>query len=321
MPPRRRRSFKEDLKDIFSVHRGERRGLMILLAMCLLAAGWVTYEQWIRPATVEDAEDLHLTWSKLQDNIKVKEKEYRHEPKHDRVQLFAFDPNGLPTEQWLQLGLSERQAGAIHRFEEHGGKFRVKGDVAKMHVVDADLFAQWEPYIQLPDSLPRKTWENYADRDHFPRDSASWKDGGKSFAREDHNAVVELNSADSTTLVTVRGIGPSFARAIIRYRDRLGGYLSLDQLNEVYVLRDKPDAVERIRPHLTLDPAMVKLIHLNSCTVEDLGPHPYAGWKVANAMVAYRKQHGPFPTVDAITGCILVTDSIRDRLAPYLTLE
>jgi DNA uptake protein ComE-like DNA-binding protein len=63
------------------------------------------------------------------------------------------------------------------------------------------------------------------------------------------------------------------------------------------------------------------MIHLNSCTVEDLGPHPYAGWKLAKVLVAYRRQHGPFPTIDAITGCLLVTDSIRDRLGPYLTLE
>jgi DNA uptake protein ComE-like DNA-binding protein len=321
MPPRRRRSWKEDLKDIFSVHRGERRGMMVLIGLCLLAAGWVTYEQWIRPATVEDPNDLKVAWSTLQDSIKVKEKEYRQRPKQHHVQLFAFDPNGLPTEQWVQLGLSERQAGAIHKYEEHGGKFRVKADVARMRVVDPELFAQWEPYIQLPDSLPRKTWGNYAGRDHDPLDPASRKAGGKFFAPEDRNTVVELNTADSTALVTVRGIGPSFARAIIRYRDRLGGYVSLDQLNEVYILRDKPDAVERIRPHLSLDPAMVKMIHLNSCTVEDLGPHPYAGWKVANALVSYRKQHGPFPTVDAITNCILVTDSIRDRLAPYLTLE
>lgn len=318
MPPRSRRSFKEDLKDIFSVHRGERRGLMILISMCLLAAGWVTYEQWIRPATVEDPNDLKVAWSTLQDSIKVKEKEYQKRPKQHQVQLFAFDPNGLPTEQWVQLGLSERQAGAIHKYEEHGGKFRVKGDVSKMRVVDADLFAQWEPYIQLPDSLPRKQWETAADRN---RDSTAWHSGEKPFTRADRNTVVELNSADSTGLVAIKGIGPSFARAIIRYRDRLGGFVSLDQLNEVYILRDKPDAVERIRPHLILDPALVKMIHLNSCTAEDLGPHPYVGWKVANALVAYRKQHGPFPNVDAITGCILVTDSIRDRLVPYLTLE
>jgi DNA uptake protein ComE-like DNA-binding protein len=294
---------------------------MVLLVLCLIAAGWVTYEQWIRPATVEDAVDLHLTWWRMQDSIKVKEKEYRHQGrKHERIQLFAFDPNHLPTEQWMQLGLSERQAGAIHHYEEHGGKFRVKADVARMHVVDADLFAQWRPYIQLPDSLPRRQWKTFAARSFSPRDSASGP-GGKSFAREDRNRVVELNSADSTALVTVRGIGPSFARAIIRYRDRLGGFVSLDQLNEVYILRDKPDAVERIRQQLTLDLGLVKMIHLNSCTVEDLGPHPYAGWKLAKVLVAYRQQHGPFPNVDGITGCVLVTDSMRDRLAPYLTLE
>ena len=58
-----------------------------------------------------------------------------------------------------------------------------------------------------------------------------------------------------------------------------------------------------------------------SLTAEELGPHPYGGWKVAKALVAYRKQHGPFKTVADIKGCVLVTDSVYRKLAPYLSAE
>ena len=134
-------------------------------------------------------------------------------------------------------------------------------------------------------------------------------------------ARVELNAADSATLVALPGIGPAFARGIIKYRDRLGGFHSLDQLAEVHVLRDKPEAVARLRTLLTLDTALVRRYDPNTCTAEELGPHPAAGWKVAKALVAYRRQHGPFRAVGDVKGCVLITDSVFRRLSPYLRLQ
>lgn len=133
--------------------------------------------------------------------------------------------------------------------------------------------------------------------------------------------MVEVNTADSSRLVQVRGIGPAFARSIVRYRDRLGGFHSLDQLADVPILRDKPDAVAELKGRLLLDTLMVRRLPINTMSVEDLGRHPCAGWKVAKALVAYRQHHGPFRTVADIKGCVLITDSVYRKLAPYLTLE
>lgn len=304
------------------MNRGERRAFAVLLALCLAGAAWVTWEQWLKPGYFPEKELLEATWWELQDTTATGE---RQTGKSGRdVHLFKFDPNSLPIEQWTQLGLTEKQAGAIHRYEEHGGKFRTKGDLSKMRVVDPDLYAQWLPYIQLPDSMPRQQWKDFEKRGRFPKDSGGWRSGTKDhkkYADRGEDDKVELNSADSATLVGVRGIGPSFARSIIRYRDRLGGFVGLGQLGEVPILRDKADAVERLREKLTVDPALVKKLPLNTCAVEDLGPHPYAGWKLAKALIAYRDHHGPFPEVAAISGCALVTDSIRRWLAPYLTVD
>lgn len=302
------------------MHRGERKAFAVLLSLCLTGAAWVTWEQWLRPRTLADKEQLEVTWWGMQDS--TSDGGVRKERSFGDVHLFKFDPNGLPVEQWTQLGLSEKQAEAIHRYEEHGGKFRTRKDVAKMRVVDPDLYAQWEPFILLPDSLPKREWRNFPKNDRWPKDSSRWEPREhKVHGEREPAAPVELNDADSATLVAVRGIGPSFARGIIKYRDRLGGYATLDQLAEVYILKDKPDAVERIRGKLTADPLLIKRINLNSCTEEELGPHPYCGWKLAKALIAYRKQHGPYANVAAISNCVLVTDSIRARLAPYLTVD
>jgi competence ComEA-like helix-hairpin-helix protein len=133
--------------------------------------------------------------------------------------------------------------------------------------------------------------------------------------------MVEVNTADSAELVAVKGIGPAFARAIIAYRDALGGFLTLDQLEEVYLLQDKPDAIARIRTQLVVDSLMVQRIPINSCTAEALAAHPYIRWKEAKALVAYRNNHGPFSEPAGIMGCVLIDEDTFRKLAPYLSLE
>ena len=302
--------MNQQWKDVLTMHRGERRGLLLLVAGCLVAAGWVTYEQWLRPA---DTHELTILAARMEPWVAA-QKAYRDStspapfPRDRRLTLFPFDPNHLPIDQWVALGLSERQAAALHKYEAGGGRFRSKRDVAKMRVVDPELYAQWVPFIQLPDSAisayARNTWPEREERTYVERTAPR---------------AVELNTADSATLVAVPGIGPAFARGILKYREKLGGYHSLDQLAEIYVLKDKPDAVAKLKDRLVLDTLMMRRLSVNTATVEELAAHPYLGWKVAKALVAYRGQHGAFRNVADIKGCVLVNDSLFRKLAPYLT--
>ncbi|MCC7503284.1 MAG: helix-hairpin-helix domain-containing protein [Flavobacteriales bacterium] len=297
-------------KDLFNTHRGERLGFLWLMTGCLIAAAWGTYEQWLRPS---DPNELSILAARMEPWVEAR-KAFQDSTNvapfsHDRrLTLFPFDPNHLPIDQWVALGLSERQAEALHKYEAGGGRFRSKRDVAKMRVVDPELYAQWAPYIQLPDSAasayPHTTWPEREDRTYAERTALRG---------------LELNSADSAALVAVPGIGPAFARGILKYREKLGGYHSLDQLTEVYVLKDKPEAVAKLKGRLVLDTLMVRRLPVNSATTEELAAHPYLGWKVAKALVAYRGQHGAFRNVADIKGCVLVNDSLFRKLAPYLT--
>lgn len=318
-----RRPWKEELKDILDVHASERRGIAVLLLLCFLAAGWVLYEQRIAPDVVRDRADFEVVAreSIAQGSSGSVDQRSDLQGIDAAVVLFNFDPNGLPMEQWTALGLSERQAAAILRYEERGGRFRTKADLARMRVVDPELFARWEPFILLPDSIEisavGERWR-FAEPGRWRDTSARHFPGSP---ERPERVVVEVNTADSSRLVQVRGIGPAFARSIVRYRDRLGGFHSLDQLADVPILRDKPDAVAELKGRLLLDTLMVRRLPINTMSVEDLGRHPCAGWKVAKALVAYRQHHGPFRTVADIKGCVLITDSVYRKLAPYLTLE
>src|ERR1700761_4069099 len=128
--------------------------------------------------------------------------------------MFPFNPNGLSMAQWQQLGLSGRQASIIKHYEEKGGRFYKKEDVKKIYgITDAD-YKRLEPYIQIPEA------------------NATFITKRKLKTGE----IIELNTADSAKLTELPGIGGGHAVQIIRYRTRLGGFYSKEQLKEIYGL-------------------------------------------------------------------------------------
>ena len=307
--------LKERVKDLLSMHAGERRGTLILMGLLLILAGWAIYEQWFREPPVRDL-------APIQAKMEVWLAEQADQPKDTtELKLFPFDPNTIGREEWRALGLTDKQIDGVDKYMSKGGRFRTKKDLGRMYSIKADQFAALEPFILLPDSYirpvhPKREFERYADR--TPRTQG---------IREPTNyerrapGSVELNTADTTALIALPGIGPAFARSIVKYRNSLGGYVSLDQLSEVYILKDKPDAVLKLKELLIIDTLMVQQIPINSCTAEELAAHPYFRWKLAKPLIAYRTQHGPFGSVEDIGGCALIDAALLRKLAPYLRVE
>lgn len=130
--------------------------------------------------------------------------------------------------------------------------------------------------------------------------------------------IADLNSVDSVWLKKIYGIGPVLSQRIVKYRDLLGGFCSLDQLNEVYNLPEETITTLKARVYLDLDKNPVKKLDLNQSVTVTLAQHPYISFKLANAIVAYRKQHGPYQSAEDLKRIHLVDDSTYLRVRPYL---
>lgn len=307
--------LKERVKNLFSMHASERRGVLMMMAFLLVLATWVCYEQWFRDPPDRDLAHLEAG---LENWLAERE---ANKPDSLSSRLFPFDPNTVGRDEWRALGLTDRQIDGVERYLDKGGKFRTKKDLGRMYSLKPEQFDALEPFILLPDSLPRRT---FADRTTRTYQDASKGEGTirertiyTPYVRE----KVEVNTADTVALIALPGIGPAFARGIVKYRDLLGGFHSLDQLAEVYVLKDKPDAVLSLKELLILDTSMVHQIPINTCTVEELAAHPYLRWKLAKPLIAYRAHHGPFKRVEDIRGCTLIDEELFRKLAPYLSVE
>ena len=128
--------------------------------------------------------------------------------------------------------------------------------------------------------------------------------------------LLHLNKADSLSLLTLPGIGPVFAGRIVRYRALLGGYCCLDQLSEVYGMRQ--ETLDLVTPLLVLDSSGLDKLHINSDAFRDLLRHPYLEYEHVKALFRYIDSRGALESAEEIRQNSLLPDSTLDRIAPYL---
>lgn len=129
--------------------------------------------------------------------------------------------------------------------------------------------------------------------------------------------TIELNSADSLDLVQLYNIGPTFARRILKYRSLLGGFVSTEQLWEIYGM----DSVRYndIAPHVTVNPEGVTLMDINSVTIDQLKRHPYLDYYQAKAIVRMREQTGLYKDIEDLLKVPIIDNETYTKLKPYLT--
>lgn len=160
-------------------------------------------------------------------------------------------------------------------------------------------------YRDRPDYSGKRTSPRSASepRDSFvPRHPVKIKEG-------EH---VILNTADTTALKTVPGIGPYFARKIVQYGERLGGYVSVDQLDEI---EDFPLESKR---YLVIQNAKPRQLNINQLSLNELKRHPYINYYQAKAITDYRRLHGPIQSLDDLRLSKDFPQEAIDRLTPYV---
>lgn len=211
------------------------------------------------------------------------------------VTLFKFNPNNLALSSWMKLGLTEHQVQVIKHYEEKGGRFFTKGDVQKMYSISPTEYKRLEPYIDLPDGTAL----------HINK----VKPG----------EVVEINNADSARLTMIHGIGPAFARRIVHYRQRVGGFYNKEQLKEVYGIDQ--EKYDQIKDEIAVDDGHIIKVNINSATFNDLRRFPYLSFKQMDAIIAYRDEHGNYNALTDLKNIAILNDRILRKIGPYLVFK
>lgn len=219
------------------------------------------------------------------------------------VRMSPFDPNEANEETLLAWRLPAGVVRNILRYREKGGRFRTAEDLKHIY------------------GMPEQVWKQIAVHIHIPQVQeaqgrvAELRSVSGAKAPDSLSAQLDINDASEAEWQYLPGIGPAYARKIVGFRKKLGGFCSIEQVGETYHL---PDSVfTRIRAQLRLDTPWERL-PVNSADAETLQAHPYISYKQARLIVNYRDQHGDYTGISSLERIKVLDSAWIARIAPYL---
>jgi competence protein ComEA len=277
--------MKTQIKNYLSLTKKEWNGMVVLLVLIALVLIAPYVYQWLRKDNTINVTEFNTAVAAL-NNANPQALNGNISSKNA---LFKFDPNTLATSDWQKLGITAKQAAIIKNYTAKGGRFRKAEDLQKIYGLTKIDYARLAPFIIIPR-------EN-----------------------EKVNVIVELNAADSAGLTAIDGIGGAFAKRIIYYRERLGGFIAKEQLKEVFGI----DALkyEEIKNQVKVDAARIRKININTITFDKLRLMPYLNYKQVNAIIEYRKQHGDYTSITDLKNIAIIDDDILRKIEPYLVFK
>ncbi|HCT23638.1 MAG TPA: hypothetical protein DIW54_10015, partial [Chitinophagaceae bacterium] len=217
------------------------------------------------------------------------------------VKMFAFDPNTLDEAGFVRLGLPPRTARTIINYRNKGGRFRKPDDLRKIYTLRHEDADRLVPYVRIA-GMQQESSGYIAQRSEV-----------KPLTR------IDINAADAGTLEQLPGIGKVLSERIVRYREALGGFYSVQQLKEVSGINEQ--LFEQIRPQLMLQSGKHQQWSLAKITKEQLSQHPYCSKATAEAIIRFRQAKGVIRSVEELKTITEVSPEILARLLPYLKTD
>jgi competence protein ComEA len=297
------RSF---LFNFFHFNKQERNGVFILCVIIAMLFG----VRLLMPLLQNDSNIVQLITiapaaKNVIDEISLNEKE-------DKVsseikisnERFVFNPNTVSEEDAQKLGMSKKLSATLINFRSKGGKFFKPEDLKKLYGLPPQLYEELESYILIPNS-----------KSEFKRDSTY--STTRNYEKKNYTkSLVEINTADSLSIVYLKGIGPGFTKRIMKYRSMLGGFHSVNQLKEVYGMNDS--LFMNLTSQIKLDANSITKIPINVIDFNSLRKHPYFNFQTAQAVVNFRLKHGKF-TEQSFRDLGIFSDEKLRLILPYLS--
>lgn len=313
----------ETLKRWFRFSPREQRGIWLFLLLALAIWGSPYVLPYVLPQPVAQPAPPDSLWqaAPVQNQSSAHYRSgasYRHQyaPRGSstgqdgggrELKLRPFDPNTADSMTWLSLGLSPRLAGRITRYRQAGGKFRSAEDLRRIWGLPAEIADQLIPWVRIGST--------YNPSSHLPNSQSLNLPSSKPAHLPP--PPININQADSSQWEALPGIGPTLARRVVQYRDKLGGFVRVEQVGELYGLADS--IFQRIKPRLELAPGFaVRQLAINRVSQLELQAHPYIRFALAKQLIAYRQQHGAFRNVHDLKALQGVDPAQWDRILPYL---
>lgn len=303
-------------KDFFYYSKSERRAVFVLsLIIVVLIIGSFVLPNFnnVSNETLVSEMDRLAFEDKLEQDIKrpfdssyVQRMTNRQEHSY---RLKEFDPNTADSTELTNLGLSSFVVRNVLKYREKGGVFRSSESFARIYGISDEIFLRLKPYISISKEFVKK---------QEPESTVSVVQRVDTLIKVfkySEGTLVDVGMADTTELKKIPGIGTGIAKAIVSYRNRLGGFYSLDQLHEIKYIT--PELMRWFK----LDSLNLRKISINNAGIDLLRNHPYVNFYQAKVIVEHRKKKGKIKSLSQLSLYEEFTEKDLKRLVYYFTFD
>ena len=298
-------------KDFLYYTKTERQGIIVLVVLILGVYAAPKLFSFFKHAEDTDCKENEKFDKEYNDFISVLRETKPHQksgpsfqssPQRE-IKLAIFDPNTADSTTLLSLGLPSRMVKNILHYRNKQGKFRYPEDFRKIYGLTEEQYRTLYPYIQITKDFSSKDTVRLLTAQSVQRDTLMKYLPG---------TIISLNSADTTELKKIPGIGSSIARMMVNYRERLGGFFRIEQLQEIHL------KAEKLRPWFSIDIQHTRRINLNKAGMERMLHHPYINYYQAKVIIEYRKKKGSLKSLKQLSLYEEFTPIDLERLEPYI---
>lgn len=295
-------------KDYFYFSRSERKGIIILIILIISVIGFNLY------LSQTEVEAGHYSDEELKEckefitSIREREQSKRtpyYTKKEVEIILAPFDPNVADSATFVRLGLRPYIAHNILCYRKKGGKFRTPEAFAKIYGIEKEQYQTLLPYIIIGEEFQLRKDTSQPIAFAEPRDTLK-------FFKYPKGTVIDLNESDTAELKKIPGIGRSTAARIVYYRNKLGGFYQVAQLQDLSHVSDT------LNKWFSIKNTSVHRINLNKTSVERLSAHPYINFYQAKVIVEYKKKKGALKSLKQLVLYNEFTDKDLERLEHYV---
>jgi DNA uptake protein ComE-like DNA-binding protein len=267
------------IKDYFKFTREQRTGIVVLLGIIVILQLVYFFVDF---SVIENEHPDKQKWISQQSEIDA-EKLANH---NDVPKMYPFNPNFISDYKGYKLGMSVQEIDRLLAFRKNNKFVNSTKEFQNVTKVSDSLLSAIAPFFKFPD------WVNHK------KDSKEYKDFSNSaFAKKEKIVKIDINQATKEDLIKIYGIGEAISIRILTQKEKLGGFVAMEQLNDVWGL--SPEVITNLNTHFAIAklPNLNK-IDINNASLKELSQFFYFKYDLARQIVKYRSMNGNFENIE-----------------------
>lgn len=262
---------------VLSYSKSQRIGIIFLFILIFVCQGIYFFNNFNSTENSPKEKAQWLSFQKEMDSLKLFKSNFK-------PTIYPFNPNFITDFKGYKLGMSVVEIDRLLAFRKQNKFVNSAEEFQQVTKVSDSLLKKISPYFKFPDWVKNKNSFN---------NSYEKKD----FSKPEKKFFLDINLASQEDLIKVYGIGEGLSKRILEQKEKLGSFVSMEQMNDVWGL--SPEVIENLnKSFFVKNTSAIKKMNINSASIKELSQFPYFKYNLAKEIVTYRTMNGDIKIED-----------------------